>query len=89
MGLMHTHRAAARIARAVRASASLGAAAGLLLAVAAPAVGARPPAGVPAWAWLSLAVACWLVREVGPARARAGRDAGPPAAGVGRARRPR
>lgn len=66
MDLAHRRRSASRIAGLLRASASLGAAAGLLLAVAAPVAGVRPPAGVPAWAWLSMAFACWLVREVAP-----------------------
>jgi len=63
-------RAARRLARALRASAGLAAAAGLLLAAVALAAGARPLAGVPAWAWLALAFAALLVREAGPAPRR-------------------
>ncbi|MBW2315297.1 MAG: hypothetical protein JRH10_13990 [Deltaproteobacteria bacterium] len=50
-------------AAAVRASAGLGVAAGLLLAVGSLALGAQPFRGVPGWAWLAVAFACLLVRE--------------------------
>jgi hypothetical protein len=63
-----------RIKGWVRASAGLGAVAGLLLAAAALAAGARPLGGVPAWAWLAVALACLLVREAGPSRGPTQRD---------------
>jgi hypothetical protein len=87
-------------ARPARALAGAAMATSLLLA-GGSLLGPRPAVGVPAWAWLSLAFVCLIVREAQQAvraeasrRARAGRRVGTTARvregpGVRTGRRPR